>query len=135
MKATGKKKKVLIGNSFPLSLVRRARVVVEEQGFAALKEALQDAQAASFWGHSNTLAAAEKVAGVSLAPRTERPALVLSREGLPVLDGETFDKCWLLSPDYRAGLRPEIGAEVAPEGILDWHVLKLTWQSKTKKEI
>ena len=128
------RKKVLVGNSFPFSLVRCARLVVEPQPLAALKAALADAEVASFWGHANTRAAAESVLGVSLAPRTERPAVTLSSEGLPMLDGDTFDTCWLFSPDYPEGFRPAIGVEVGPEQIKGWHVLKLTWQRERKND-
>jgi len=124
------KKKVLVGNSFPFSLVRRRRLVVEEVPMEALKAALSGAAVVSFWGHANTREAAEAVLGAPLAPHSDRPALTLSPEGLPTLDGDTFDTCWLLSPDYPEGFRPPIGAEVTPEQIEGWHVLKLTWQCK-----
>ena len=101
---------------------------MESKPLAALKEALADAEVASFWGHENTRAAAEGVLGISLAPRTERPAVTLSPEERPMLDGEEFDTCWLLSPDYPEGFRPPIGVEVSPDQIVGWHVLKLTWQ-------
>ena len=134
MQKQGTDKKVLIGNSFPFSLVRRARLVVEPRPIVALKVALADAVVASFWGHANTRAAAESVLGVSLAPRTERPAVTLSPKGLPMLDGDTFDTCWLLSPDYPEGFRPAIGTEVGPEQIEGWHVLKLVWQRERKND-
>ncbi len=128
------KKKILIGNSFPFSLVRNARMVAEPQPLAALMGALADADVVSFWGHANTLAAAEEELGRSLKPRTERPAITLSPEGLPMLGGCEFDTCWLLSPDYQEGFRPPAGAEVVPEQIAGWQVLKLTW-NKSRKEI
>ena len=120
--------KILVGNSFPFSLVRCARLVVEQKPMAELRDALRRADGvASFWGHANTRAAAEAELGVSLAPRTERPAVTLASDGRPKLEGEAFDVCWLLSPDYPEGFRPPIGAEVGPEMITGWHVLKLTW--------
>ena len=128
MQKQGIKSKLLIGNSFPFSLVRCARLIVESKPLAALKEALAGSGVVSFWGHENTRAAAEGVLGVSLAPRTERPAVTLSSEERPMLDGEEFDTCWLLSPDYPEGFRPAIGTEVSPDQIAGWHVLKLTWQ-------
>ena len=130
MNKQGTKTRLLIGNSFPFSLVRCERMVVESKPLAALKEALAGAEVASFWGHENTRAAAEGVLGVSLRPRTERPAVTLSSGNRPMLDGDEFDTCWLLSPDYPEGFRPAIGTEVTPEQIAGWHVLKLTWQSK-----
>ena len=122
------KKKVLVGNSFPFSLVRCEKLTVEPRSVEELRTVLAESGAASFWGHENTRAAAEAELGVSLRPRMERPAVTLSADGHPVLDGETFDTCWLLSPDYPEGFRPTIGVEVGPEQIAGWHVLKLTWQ-------
>ena len=130
MDTTGTKSKILIGNSFPFSLIRCDRLTVEQRPIAELKANLADAEIASFWGHANTRIAAEAVLGVSLMPSVERPALTLSPEGLPMLDGDTFDTCWLLSPDYPEGFRPAIGTEVGPEQIAGWQVLKLTWQCK-----
>lgn len=123
--------KILIGNSFPFSLVRCPRLLVESVSLAELKSHFAESEIVSFWGHANTRIAAESVLGMSLLPKTERPALMLSEEGLPMLDGEVFDVCWLLSPDYQQGFRPAIGTEVGLDQIVGWHVLKLTWESPT----
>ena len=64
----------------------------------------------------------------ALRPCTERPAVTLAPDKRPMLNGDVFDVCWLLSPDYPSGFRPSIGQEVGPEQIVGWHVLKLTWQ-------
>jgi hypothetical protein len=126
-----KDKKLLIGNSFPFSLVRRAKLTVESVSLAELKSHFAESEVVSFWGHANTRMAAESVLGVSLQPKTDRPAIMLTAEGLPMLDGEVFDTCWLLSPDYEQGFRPAIGVEVGLEQITGWHILKLTWESPT----
>ena len=120
--------KVLVGNSFPFSLVRCARMTVESRSLEDVKATLSGAEVVSFWGHENPRAAAEDVLGVSLAPCTERPAVTLAPDKRPMLNGDVFDVCWLLSPDYPSGFRPSIGQEVGPEQIVGWHVLKLTWQ-------
>ena len=125
---TTEEKKVLIGNSFPFSLIRCNRLIVEQKPISELKDALASAAVASFWGHENTRTAAESVLGVSLATNGVRPAVTLSSTGRPVLNGEEFSSCWLLSPDYPEGFRPAIGTEVGPEQIKGWHVLKLSWQ-------
>ena len=125
---TTEEKKVLIGNSFPFSLVRCERLIVEQKPISELKDALASAAVASFWGHENTRTAAESVLGVSLATHGVRPAVTLSSTGRPVLNGEEFSGCWLLSPDYPEGFRPAISTEVGPEQIKGWHVLKLSWQ-------
>ncbi len=126
-----KDKKILIGNSFPFSLVRCARLVAESSSLSVLKKELVGARVVSFWGHANTRSAAEELLGVSLEPKVERPALLLSDDARPMLDGEVFDVCWLLSPDYLEGFRPPIGSEVALSQIDGWHVLKLTWEPPT----
>lgn len=125
---TATTKKILVGNSFPFSLIRCERLIVEQKPISELKDALASAEVASFWGHENTRAAAESVLGVSLATHGVRPAVTLSPAQRPMLDGEEFSSCWLLSPDYPEGFRPAIGTEVGPEQIKGWHVLKLSWQ-------
>lgn len=123
-----KVKKILVGNTFPLSLVRGSGVVrmsccrVEE-----LREQVQSHAVVSYWGHENTRAVAEGLLGVSLKPATPRPSLSLSAAGRPMLDGETFSVCWVLSPDYRDGMRPQIGVEVGPERIAGWQVVKIVF--------
>ena len=120
--------RILVGNAFPFSLVRCNRLIVEQKPISELKDALASAAVASFWGHENTRTAAESVLGISLATHGERPAVMLSPAQRPMLDGEEFSSCWLLSPDYPEGFRPAIGTEIGPEQIKGWHVLKLTWE-------
>ena len=117
---------ILIGNSFPLSLIRR-NVRIEPVGRDELLATIKGRQIASFWGHSNTLAAANDWLGVDLTPKTERPALHLSDNKLPQLDGMEYQACFILSPNYRPGFRPAIGAEVDAADILGWQVLKIIW--------
>ena len=118
---------ILVGNTFPFALLRRdanIRVLTLD----ALRQALDGAEIVSFWGHENSRAAAEAIlGGVSLRPATERPALSLSPDGLPVLDGRTFRTCFVLAPDYRPGYRPAIGEEPTPSDILGWHALRIDW--------
>ena len=118
---------ILIGNSFPLSLIRRS-VSIDPFPTDELRLHLENARLHSFWGHENTLHAASQWLGVDLAPKTERPVVVLSDDGLPQLDSLIFNECFILSPDYRLGFRPVIGAEVASEDIISWTVLKITWK-------
>ncbi len=120
-------RRFLLGNSFPLSLIRR-RVVVEPRPMEELIVALREGEVASFWGHANTVVAVSSVLGVDLRPRTARPALTLGDSGLPVLDGVAFEECWILSPDYEPGFRPEIGAEVTPDKIRGWLALRIRWE-------
>ena len=103
-------------------------MIVERKPIAELKSKLAETQVASFWGHENTRAAAESVLGVSLATHGPRPAVTLSPSMRPMLDGEEFSDCWLLSPDFPDGFRPATDSEVGLEQIKGWHVLKLTWK-------
>ncbi len=123
---------ILIGNSFPLSLVRRP-VSIRTVPFSWLKARLGSRPVISFWGHANSRPAAEALLGVSLATASERPALSLSAENYPVLDGMPFSSCYVLSPDYRPGFRPDIGAEVPPSDILSWHLLRIDWKPRNRK--
>jgi len=118
---------VLLGNTFPFALLRRD-ANVRTLSLDDLRSALAGAEVFSFWGHENSRAAAEAVlGGVSLRPTTERPALTLSPDDLPSLDGRAFRSCYVLAPDYRSGYRPAIGAEPGPSDILGWHALRVDW--------
>ncbi len=117
---------LLLGNTFPLSLMRR-RVIVEQVSVEELRAAAAQRPVRSFWGHASTLAAAEEVLGFPAAPRTDRLALTLSENELPVLDGEEFTEAWVLSPRVAHGHRPAPGAETPPAAITGWSALHLTW--------
>lgn len=125
---------VLVGNTFPLTLVRGWKVEIEEVGAEALRGALASGAAVrSFWGHAETQGAAEAFLGVAtgtLTPRVPRPALRLGSEGLPELDGERFAECHVLSPDVAGGGRPAPGQAAAPSAITGWHVLRLRWVAR-----
>lgn len=126
--------KVLIGNSFSLSLIRKGQVTIVESAIAELKALVNaGAEVYSFWGHENTRNSAEKITGFSLLPSVSRPAVSLAPDGRPVLDGKVFDECWVLSPDYVQGYRPPIGTEVDESKIVGWKLLKLTWNTKEKQ--
>ena len=118
--------KILIGNTFPLTLARR-KFTVEPASMEALRKAVDGKEVLSFWGHANTLAAASAVSGVDLTPKVERPVLSLSPDKLPMLDNQEFKECWIVSPDYRDNFRPAINVEIPGEMISGWQVLKLTW--------
>lgn len=118
---------LLIGNSFPLSLIRRP-VRIAPQSVGLLREAVDGAELHSFWGHANTAHMAEELLGCKLFRVSERPALTLSESRKPILDGLAFDECWVLSPDYLPGYRPKVGEEVSTDRIQGWQVLRLTWE-------
>lgn len=119
--------KVLIGNSFPLSLVRKGTVTMTCRPVEELRRLAQASVVTSYWGHENTRRIAEGLLGVSLKPRTARPALCLAPDGRLLLDGESFETCWVLSPDYKEGRRPAVGEEVGPEKIAGWQAVKISW--------
>ena len=117
-------KKILIGNSFPLSLIRRP-VQITPSSLDDLKLELSAGDVVSFWGHRNTLAAAEKLIGYDLTPQEERPVVRLTENALPELEGTEFSECWIVSPNYSSDFRPAIGEEIPPEKIASWQCLKI----------
>lgn len=119
-------KKILIGNSFPLSLIRR-EVSISPYPLKELFNEMKNSEIVSFWGHRNTLEAVKATLGIDLTPPCERPALTLSLANKPVLDGVEFSECWILSPDYRKNFRPAIGEEVSADDICNWQCLKITF--------
>jgi hypothetical protein len=118
---------MLIGSTFPLSLVRRAVRIVPAK-VEELRVELRKRAVISFWGHKNTLSAAGEVLGVDLTPKFERPAIDLTEEKLPQLDGQAFTEAWIVSPDYMPGYRPAIGEEVQVDKIRGWQVLRVKWE-------
>ena len=118
---------ILIGNSFPLSLIRRP-VRIEPQSLNTLLTAAKDKTIASFWGHANTLKYVEHFTGLSLTPNGERPIIQLQESRLPQLYGQTFCECWVLSPDYISPFRPAGSEEVPPSNISGWQILRLIWE-------
>ena len=118
---------ILIGNSFPMVLIRRA-VRIMPVALSDLKRAGNAKRVISFWGHTNTLAAAEAFCGLNLTPDVARPVLILQQNGLPVLGNQVFCECWVLSPDYRENIRPAVGEEVSADQIKEWQILKITWE-------
>jgi hypothetical protein len=125
---THKDDSILIGNSFPLSLARR-HMTVRPSSVQDLRKAAQGKTVASFWGHANTLDAAEAFVGLPLAPATTRPALGLDAEGFVQFNDRSYRQCWVLAPDYASGFRPAVGEEVPREKIIGWQVLNIKWES------
>lgn len=120
-------KQLLVGNSFPLSLITR-RVIIEPVALEEFQAAAVGADIHSFWGHANTLAAAQAAMGIAFRPKTERPVVSLDSEGYPTLDGMSFTKCWIISPEYVQDFRPRIGEEVPLANIRGWRVLLMRWE-------
>jgi hypothetical protein len=122
------KQMILIGNSFPLSLIRR-KVVVTPASLDQLREAIAASQGVcSFWGHRNTLVSAEAMIGHKLAPLVDRPVLALSPNQKPYFEQHEFSDCWVVSPNYVENFRPAISEEVPVEKIRDWQVLHMYWE-------
>ncbi len=119
-------KSMLIGSTFPLSLIRRS-VLITIEDFERLKDLLKQKKVVSFWGHQTTITVANQLLGVDVNPLTPRPALRLTQDNFPSLDGSVFNECWVLSPDYYEGYRPKIGEEVSSDKISGWQVLRIKW--------
>lgn len=123
-------KKFLIGNAFPLSLIRGRKVLIEEVSIDVFKSCVKGAVLVSFWGHENTLEKAEEFLGVSIKPIENRPSIRLSERNLPMIYGEEYKECWIVSPNYDDELRHEIGCELGKDVIHSWSILKLIWLDK-----
>jgi hypothetical protein len=120
---------ILVGNSFPWALVERPIRAIPASQVDLQTACLSATGVHSFWGHPSTLQAASAFAGLDLTPRSARPALVLSPENLPTLDGHSFDEVWLISPRYHSpSFRPRENSPVGPEEIARWQVLRITWE-------
>ncbi len=124
---------VLVGNSYPFSLIRRD-VSVSCVAAEEVRSALAASTVHSYWGHEGTEAAASEFLGVSVKPEKARPAVVLSDGGLPVFDGIEFRSCYVCSPTYRPGFRPAIGTEVSPDDISGWQILKINWSTPLEEK-
>jgi hypothetical protein len=120
-------KYILIGNSFPFSLIRR-NAKIEISNLPTLSKQLFKSKIFSFWGHSNTINVANNILGTDITPKTERPVLALDKNNFPQLNNISFKECWILSPDYIEDFRPKIGEEVSEDKILGWQILKITWE-------
>lgn len=136
----GQKEPVLIGNTFPLTLVRGRRVVMEEVSPEGFRESVAEGRVAlhSFWGHAETRGAAEAWLGLAagaLEPRVPRPAVRLDAAGLPSLDGVSFAVCWVLSPDVAGGGRPAPGMAAPAAAIERWHLLRLRWVGQDEEAL
>lgn len=117
---------ILIGNTFPLSLIRR-RATIEPRALADLQALVGQGGFLSFWGHDDTRPAATQFLGFDPAPRKDRPALTLTPDLFPTIDGQVFREVWVLSPDYPAGFRPIPGSTVSAEKIIGWQLLHLSF--------
>ena len=122
-------KKILIGNSFPTTLIRWECIITPisiKWLRGRVKHALDRGQKIrSFWGHTNTVTVASDILGVDLTPETERPVLSLTPGNLIQFEGEEYHIVYILSPTYRTNFRPAIGVEVGPEDIEDWTALRV----------
>jgi hypothetical protein len=122
---------ILLGSTFPLSLIRRA-VRITPVPLEELQRRLQTEGFVSFWGHDNTRSAVQAILGIDPKPAEARPALTITTEGLPTLAGQVFDEVWVLSPDYAPNFRPSPGQEVPAEAILSWQVLCIDFASNVE---
>lgn len=114
-----KQRRLLVGNTFPFPLIQRAVRITPEQ-------CVPDGIICSYWGHVETLVAASAfLGGRAVAPSRERPALTVSPEGFPMLDGEMFTECWIVAPQYVPNYRPTLYKPVPSEKITGWKVLRI----------
>ena len=112
-----------IGNTFPTSLIRRTVTIhpIDKAFYASLVSS--NVKLHSYWGHANTIAAANEFLGVDVTPPSERRAIVLDNFNLPTLDGVLLDGIVVVSPTYSKGYRPAEGEVSTPDKIVDWQLL------------
>ena len=112
-----------IGNTFPTSLIRRTVTIhpIDKAFYASLVSS--NAKLHSYWGHANTIAAANQFLGMDVTPPSERRAIALNEEKRPMLDGVLLDGIIVVSPTYVTGYRPAEGEVSSPDKILDWQLL------------
>ena len=115
-------KTIGIGNTFPPSLIRR-RTTFTPIVLDDMHRIIQGKNLQSFWGHANTIAAANAVLGFDVTPPTARRAVVLDNENYPTLDNVRLSAIIVCSPSYRPGYRPAEGAVSAETDIVGWQVL------------
>jgi len=120
------KEPVLVGNSFPFGLIK-SRVTIQPMTLDDLKAEISVRGIFSFWGHTNTLSVAFEMIGFDLTPEQERPSLSLDKDNRPFLFGKSFSECWVVSPEYVDGIRPEIGKEVRVQQIARWNINRIKW--------
>ena len=120
-------KKILVGNGFPMNLIRRA-VKVTPVDICEFRNKLKNVEVVSFWGHENTIGIASDFVGADLSPCQERPVVMLDGNAYPSYHGHEFRECYILSADYVAGFRPAIGEEVSVEKIRGWTPLRIEWE-------
>lgn len=114
---------IILTNIYPTSLVRRPvkmTPITTEEAKEKLKSGFL-----SCWGHTNTIGAANKMLGIDVTPKQERPAIVLDETKMPTLHGEKAELVIVLSPVYKAGFRPKIGEEVDKDKIAEWQAIKV----------
>jgi hypothetical protein len=116
--------KILIGNSFPLTLVKN-KVLISSIDVDEIKALISEgAEICSFWGHSNTVSIAETMLGCNI--KCDRVALDVNKNGgILHPQGGEFRVLYTLTPNYKEAFRPQIGVEVTPDQILGWQALKI----------
>lgn len=118
---------ILFSNSFPFSLIRRA-AIIEPHEIKELRNVLATRPFVSFWGHKNTQKWASRILGKNIQPlHADRPAIHLGEDDLPMAGDKSCRECWLLSPQYVDGFRPQEGEEINEEKISGWQVLAIKW--------
>lgn len=124
-------KSILIGNTFPFSLIRR-KVLINTVDLGEIRDELKNIKFISFWGHSETLSAVSSFLGIDITPEAIRPALTLNKDLLPTINGISFRECLVISPDYPSGFRPTPGEEVPERLIKGWSILRMIWPEEGK---
>lgn len=122
-----KSEKILIGNTFPIAMVKRNVKIYPITLKSLRNEIVNSKKVYTYWGHENTRNIAQKILGIEFPKDDFRKPLSLSAEGYPLWGNIEFKKCYILSPNYRDGFRPSINREVTLDEILSWKALEMEW--------
>ena len=120
---------ILVGNTFPMSLIRRECFIVpvSSQEFKQFIE-LENPEIVSFWGHKNTIRVVYQIFNIDVTPIEDRPVLRLSSNRLPYYMNKEWKQVYVISPTYKADVgRPDPKIEVTPDMIKDWQILKIAF--------
>ena len=119
--------KVLIGNSWPMTLFRR-QALVSPITLNALRNRIKTAEVFSFWGHENTVAAVSAMLDRDLTPREPRPTIILNDKRYPTLYGVEFRVVYIVTPKiFDESKRLHAGESLNAFDIAYWKAVQITF--------
>lgn len=120
---------MLIGNTYPTSLIRRKATFIPVTQEQAKQYLGFEREVESFWGHPNTIKAASEMLGMDITPKEERPTITLSENYLPTLYGKEHKSVLIVSANIpNANRKPRNDpTEYELEEIESWSFIVVTF--------